>query len=351
MNYDIDKIGGYFSLECPNKNSRKAEGVSEFLRVATLKGKPYDGSDKEAAEGDTRLNISDSFNHFDGLIPLNCARNCLKYIVRAFKIEEIYIPFYTCPVIWQTLKKEHCKIKFYHIDENFYPVIKFPQNAYILYNNYFGINSKNVEKFVSEHKNAIIDNAQAFYMPSMGIASFNSVRKFFGVPDGAFLYTTKHINDNFKIDSSYRLSHLLQRLIYGYDSGYNDFLKNEQSLDTDIMYMSEFTKKLILSIDIQKPKEQRIKNFNLLHQKLKERNRLRINISDKDVPMYYPFYNEDSTIEKRLENNNIYVEKLWNSLPTNTVEGKFQEHIMLLPIDQRYDEYDMQRILNVIFLV
>ena len=30
--------------------------MSEFLRVATLKGEPYDGSDEEAAEGDTRLN-------------------------------------------------------------------------------------------------------------------------------------------------------------------------------------------------------------------------------------------------------------------------------------------------------
>ena len=45
-------------IDCPNKNSRKAEGVSEFLRVPTLKGEPYDGSDEEAAEGDTRLNIN-----------------------------------------------------------------------------------------------------------------------------------------------------------------------------------------------------------------------------------------------------------------------------------------------------
>ena len=47
----------FIILCCPNKNSRKAEGVSEFMRVATLKGEPYDGSDEEAAEGDTRLNL------------------------------------------------------------------------------------------------------------------------------------------------------------------------------------------------------------------------------------------------------------------------------------------------------
>ena len=42
-------------LICPNKNSRKVKVESEFLREASLKGEPYDGSDEDAAEGDTRL--------------------------------------------------------------------------------------------------------------------------------------------------------------------------------------------------------------------------------------------------------------------------------------------------------
>ena len=69
-------------------------------------------------------------------LALNSARNCLRYIVKAYKIKEIYVPFYTCPVVWQVLKKENCKINFYHIDENLYPLMTFPKEAFIIYTNY-----------------------------------------------------------------------------------------------------------------------------------------------------------------------------------------------------------------------
>ena len=42
---------------CPSKFRDKPVGCERNLRVVTLKGEPYDGSDEEAAEGDTRLNF------------------------------------------------------------------------------------------------------------------------------------------------------------------------------------------------------------------------------------------------------------------------------------------------------
>ena len=298
------------------------------------------------------LEKADFCNSFDNVIALNSARNCLKYVVRAFNIREIYIPFYTCPVIWQTLKKENCTINFYHIDKNFYPKEDFPENAFILYTNYLGINASNVKKLASLYKNLIIDNSQAFYMPFYGIASFNSLRKFFGVPDGAFLYTDKFLDIDFKTDSSLkRLLHLLKRKKYGYKSGLNDFYKNENSLNTDIMYMSKITKKLIKSIDINFVKERRMSNFKMLDYFLLSSNGLKIILDEEDVPMYYPYLNFNIEVEKLLIKNGIYVERLWNPMPLNTVEGVFQKHLMLLPIDQRYSKVNMQRIINIIFSI
>ena len=77
------------------------------------------------------------------LIKLNSARNCLRYIVRAFKIKEIYIPYYICPAIRLSLSKENCKIHYYHIDDKFFPDCEFKENAYILYPNYFGVCNEN----------------------------------------------------------------------------------------------------------------------------------------------------------------------------------------------------------------
>ena len=48
-------------------------------------------------------------------ILLNSGRNALKYIVKAYNIMEIYVPFYTCRFVWDILKDEGCKVNFYHV--------------------------------------------------------------------------------------------------------------------------------------------------------------------------------------------------------------------------------------------
>lgn len=185
--------------------------------------------------------------HNDSLA-LNTARNCLRYVIKQFGIKEIYLPYYTCPVVWQSVQKERCEIKFYHIDEKFFPCQNFEKEAFILYTNYFGICAGNVKKLASEYKNLIVDNAQAFYMPKYGIASFNSARKFFGVSDGAYLFSDRNSDRNFERDTSYqRFSHLLKRVDVNAQFGYDDFCKNENILadeEIKLMYFpSSATKK------------------------------------------------------------------------------------------------------------
>ena len=99
---------------------------------------------------------------------------------------------------------------------------------YILYTNYFGICTKNAKKLAKKYKNLILDNAQSFFTEPIGLASFNSARKFFGVPDGAYLFCNKKIGEELQINKSYeRFSHLLKRLDINAQFGYEDFCKNE----------------------------------------------------------------------------------------------------------------------------
>ena len=278
-------------------------------------------------------------NKFKEYILLNTARNCLRYIIQSFCIKEIYVPFYTCPVVWQSIKKENCKIKFYHIDKNFMPKENLPEEDYILYTNYFGICSKNVKEITKKYKNAIIDNAQAFYMPPKGIASFNSARKFLNTSDGAFLFTKKTLNKEFKTDFSHKIDKNDKFL----------FTQNELRLNKkDIMYMSKETLEIISDTDMDKERQIRLKKFDILHKALCTTNLLELSIEKDDVPMYYPYLNYNGEIEKQLLNNNIYVERLWNKMPKNTTEGIFQRHLMLLPVNDGYSKEDMQRIINII---
>ena len=297
------------------------------------------------------LELKEQYDNIGSSVALNCARNCLRYVIKAFDIKEIYLPFYTCPVVWQSVQKENCKIKFYHIDENFYPVQSFPENAYILYTNYFGINAKNVKSLATEYKNLIIDNSQAFYMPEYGIASFNSIRKFFGVPDGALLHCDRNLNIQFEKDTSYqRSSHLLKRLDVSAQYGYQDFCNNDDSLiDEEIKTISNLTKALFNTIDVQKAKEKRIENFEILSSALSSTNRLNIELDVDDVPMCYPYMTDKAPdLRKTLINNKIYIPIYWNNLSKETFEYILRNNILPLPVDQRYSKKDMQQILNIL---
>ena len=296
------------------------------------------------------LEVEQRFNNIKNQIALNCARNCLRYIIRAFNIKEICVPYYTCPVVWQAIKKEECKMKFYHIDKNFMPIVDFHENDYILYTNYFGICAKNVKKLAKKFKNLIVDNSQAFYMPKYGIASFNSIRKFFGVPDGALLISDKTLNENFEQDTSFdKCSHLLKRLDMNASFGYDDFIFNDNKFnDEPIKLLSNLTKTIFNSIDTEKNKQVRLNNFNYLHSCLKQSNKLNIELDCDDIPLAYPYLIKNESLRRELIKNKIYVAQYWNPLPLDYPEGIFQKYIIPLPIDQRYNANNIRIIVDII---
>ncbi len=288
--------------------------------------------------------------YWSNSIKLNCARNALRYIIRVYKIKEINIPFYTCPVVWQAARKENCKINFYHINKNFMPSKEFNEDDFILYTNYFGICTKNAKKLAKKYKNLILDNAQSFFTEKIGLASFNSARKFVGVPDGAYLFCNKKIKEDLPQDISFeRVSHLIKRLDIDTKFGYQDFCSNEDSLENEpVETMSNFTQKVLKSIDYEQIKKQRIENFNTLHKKLGKTNEIQIDINSTDVPMVYPYMIKNESLRKHLINNGVYVEQYWQPLDSKSIEADFQKYILPLPIDQRYNKDDMERILDII---
>ena len=297
------------------------------------------------------LELDNHYNNIpNGVITLNTARNALRYVIRAYKIKEIYVPYYTCPVVWETIEKESCKINYYHIDNNFMPTEDLPNDAYILYTNYFGICAKNVKELVKKYKNLIVDNAQAFYMPKCGVASFNSVRKFFGVSDGALLQSDKILKVDFEQDTSYqRFMYLLKRVDKDAQFGYQDFQQNEASFtDEPIKNMSNLTKTMLNSIDTEKAKKIRLNNFEYLHNNLSNSNELKFNLDEDDVPMVYPYLIKKDSLRSKLIDNKIYVAQYWSTLPDRYFESYMQKYFLPLPIDQRYNVDNMNRIIEVI---
>lgn len=313
----------------------------------------------KAIGGYFELELGKSKEYYPDLIKLNTGRNCLEYILKVRNYKKVYIPYYTCKVILEPFKKLKIEYEFYHIDKELKPVFdkQLNKNEAILINNYFGIKNNEIINVCRKYKNIIVDNSQAFYdKPIKGIDTFYSVRKFFGVADGAYLSIDKKLKQDFETDISYaRMTHLLKRLDESASFAYNDFKKNDNNLiNNPIRKMSNITQAILKSIDYDKIKLIREKNFIHLHSILKKYNELEIDISELNGPMVYPYLNKGNVkLRNFLIKNKIFVARYWPNVSKwvkddNANEIYLLNNLIPLPIDQRYSIEEMKSILYVI---
>ena len=311
----------------------------------------------KAIGGYFELELRKGIHYHRDAIRLNTARNCFEYVLLARKYSKVYIPYYTCEVMLQPLHKLGVSYEFYNINSELEPleIRRLLPNEAFLYTNYFGLKQKCVEKLATIYgTQLIVDNAQAFFSLRLdGIDTFYSARKFFGVPDGAYLYTDCILDNDFGQDKSYgRMQHLLQRIDEGAEVSYSIFRKNDDSLDCiSIKKISELTSRILESVDYESIKERRVANFLSLNKCLKSYNIFDIQLQD-DIPMIYPFYTPDNTLKKRLIENKIFVATYWPNVLNWCKEGMLEyelaSKVIAIPIDQRYDEEDMAYIIRQI---
>lgn len=298
--------------------------------------------------------------HNEGVF-VNTGRHALEYIIRSIPdIREILLPYFTCDVVLQPIRRRSLNYSYYHInsDLEIRDEIQLTKGQYIIVNNYFGIKDDYIKKLIPIFGDKlIVDNAQALFTFYPGkTKTFYSVRKFIGVSDGGIaIGTTRDLNIENTDDSSLRLQHLYIRKEIGAQAGFSTYRKNESILDElEMMNMSEFTRKKIDRIDYRSIIEKRKRNFAYLHQHLHEKNRLVIPpMASMACPMVYPFLHveEIKNLREKLIENKIFVPRYWPNVSNNeqfALEVYNSERIIPLPIDQRYDIDDMNRILEII---
>lgn len=323
-----DAIGGYFSKEAV---------LGESIRPSAL----------------------------SGTILVNTGRNALKYILRSLpKVDKVYLSYYTCDVLLQPLNKLSIPYEFYHINEQLelaHPII-LEENEYIIINNYFGLQNAYIQRMADHYgEHLIVDNSQAFYAPTLpGIKAFYSTRKFVGVSDGgcvwAGLPTETSRSGLLHMDKSEsRNVYLTIREQKGAEAGYAAFREAEKSLDNQVIkVMSAETRKALGTIDYETIRVRRQQNFLDLHIALKDSNKLQLSpsLNRDEVPMVYPYWTDDSSLRQRLIDNHIYVAQYWPNVLDWCQEGDLEyelaQNLIPLPIDQRYGEEEMKKIIEII---
>lgn len=305
------------------------------------------------------LELRKGDEYHKGAIRLNSGRNAFEYVLRARGYKKVYLPYYTCDVMLEPINKLKLEYEFYHINEQLEPVFNFNrigEDETFIYINYFGIKSQVVQKLSNTCPNLIIDNSQAFFeKPIAGIDTFYSPRKFFGVPDGAYLYTDKSLQIKLSRDkSATRFSHLIKRIDEGAEAGYSDFKANDEALKgQSIKLVSVLTQALLCNIDYDKVVKARKQNFLFLHENLRESNELKLPENLDFVPMVFPYLiAKGKNLKQELIQEGVFVATYWPNVIKDTKKGKFEYYLaeqnVCLPIDHRYGIEEMKDIIKIL---
>ena len=298
----------------------------------------------------------------ENAVYLNSGHHALEYILQGLQnVKCLWLPYFTCDVVLQPLQKLNIPYKFYGIDANLElsENIELNDGEYLLYTNYYGVKDAYCNQVAEKYGcRAIIDNAQALYCKLIReLNQFYSPRKFMGMPDGGLAVTTfPDTASELPIDKSFdRCKHLLKRIEFSPSEGYNDFKAVSKAIaEAPLCQMSNLSKSIFASVDLDDIKRKRRENFESIHNALKATNRLQIpSMNSFECPLVYPYWADNGdTLKKKLIEKQIFIATYWPNVfewckPTD-LEYKLADHVVCIPIDQRYGKEEMEEFIGVI---
>jgi len=291
-------------------------------------------------------------------LALSSGRACLRRILEGLSPARVWIPFYVCDAVMPAIEHAGGTVKFYPVDENLDPMLPSEQLSdrdVVVYVNYFGIKTDAASALAASlGVRTVVDDSQAFFQRGYtGSASFNSARKFFGVPDGAYAYGDGLSGSAVAAAGAVRYEHLITRLLGDQERAFRQYRDSEACVSDEPAAMSSFSRRLLAGIDYDAARRAREQNFARLHSRLGTRNQLRI--SDAvGAPFCYPLLLDRPAPWEALWRRHIFAARLWPDVETRegaaafAWERRLASHLLPLPIDQRYGLDDMDRVIEAV---
>ena len=318
---------------------------------------------------------------------VSSGRDGIRLIIQQHHINTkiVLLPVFTCESIIKPFIDEKFQLFFYDINQDlsvnlsdFEQKLSIHKPSFIFLQSYFGFDTNcGIEQVVSNYKlnNACLianDLTHSWLSDLKEIESdfyVISLRKWLEIADGGLVLSNHKINNNgitnearatilgnfneasllkssFVEHANEDLKQKYRALFYQnedlYDSSEGIFKMNESSLIRFKHYNWNAT------VNRRRNNYQYILN-NILH---KDITPIFPQLPTNVVPLYFPFYTKNRTaLQKKFAENRIYAPIIW---PLSTVVEKttnsnyIYESILCLPIDQRYDLSDMERITSII---
>ena len=285
---------------------------------------------------------------------LSTGRSCFFFILQSLQPARVYLPYYICDTLIEPLLATGIPYRFYSLDASLEISTPPPltrRDEVLVYVNYFGLKSRYIPELQQRYRDQLVlDDTQAFFQKGYpGTWSFNSARKFFGVPDGAYLYGPDRFDLGALSPATPAYHHLINRMIGKGPEAYRQFLEYEAGLDHQLRAMSELSTHMLDQVDYEAVAARRRSNFHTLHEALGPLNLLDWTLEEGQVPLYYPFLSS-IPLRRNLIKREIFVPQLWPEVQTRRPgfawEKQLARALSPLPVDQRYQGREMACIID-----
>lgn len=296
----------------------------------------------------------------------------------------VCLPAFTCHTVYQPFINNGYKVVMIPVEkdltisaEKAIAVIKDVKPGIILFHNYFGFDTITESKQIIEMIKAIgaiviEDLTQSMYSQIERLPAdyfVGSIRKWCGVVDGGFAVCKDGYFMEHPTDVDKNLEHTTckaSELKYQYMNGESvdkteflclygkakDFIDNQEK----IYAINPISKLIQSNLNVEEMSDKRRENFETLLNGIRDIDEIRPVFSSngtKNVPLYFPIICKDrARLQKLLVKHDIYAPIIWpkeyDCPLVNDDANYLYENMLCIPIDQRYDTDDMQRIISVL---
>ena len=298
----------------------------------------------------------------------------------------VLIPAYTCQTVITPFEEAGWQCEYFGIKkdlriniENLYETIDRFHPSLLVVHPFFGMDLNEVEcdtmaDFKSLGIEIILDLTQCLFskrdylFPSYVVASY---RKWMPIPDGGYLVQKNKTNisqpqlENNEFTEREIAAMYLRGLYFTNEEQRLKGISMRLSKIADCLAesniiphrMSQIAFNLMNKEDLEYNQNKRIQNYSYLIKNVHESKRVKKVCSDFNnvttAPLYFTIYvNDRKALQRLLAEDSCYAPVIWpmedERVLINDDVKYIYDHLLAIPCDQRYDEADMSRVVNVI---
>jgi len=324
------------------------------------------------------------FNKLKGFktVYYNTGRSAIRGVLKQMKGKRALLPAYICQSVIQAFEHEHYSIDFYNINTDHSLDVDdvkrkcTPNTDVFFVMHYYGtLQNQNdlttLRNLCSMLSITIVEDTTHSILTkvqTIGDYCVASLRKWFALPDGGVAYSLSQKIDAVpsSIEMSFTNTRIAGMFLKGlYLNSLTDcnetyrklFTEAEKMIDeeSEIFAISDFSNEVVKVFDTGKAAQKRKENAAYLHRYLNNPLVKSVfqELNSGICPFFYPLYvGNRGKLRSYLNQNKIYCPVHWpiedKRLIAYDAVRYISEHIISIPIDQRYGVSDMEYLCSVI---